>query len=228
MALVSLGMFLGRALRRKEAHRAERLPVDGDTLSGDPFTNQFGSDGGKQDAVAKMACGHQQAVQIGGAENGEMVRGIGAQAGPGFFDGGVPQSRRDLHRGAEDFLQTSGRETLLETGVFHGAASNQPAIVARHNVDAFGPQHAFDVDAWSAQRHHLPARRTYRSVRRNSSNLGGKTTGGEYQRACGNRFAGRDYTRAAVSFAEEPRHLLAGSKLHAPLFTRDNSPARQP
>ncbi len=110
MALVFLGVFLGRPLSRQETHRAERLPVDGDAVSGDPFTNQFGSDRGKQDAAAEMAGGHQEALQIGGAENGQMVRGIRAQAGPGFFDGGMLQSRRDLHRGAEDFLQTSGSE----------------------------------------------------------------------------------------------------------------------
>ena len=174
-----------------------------------------------------MAGGHQQAVQIGGPENGEMVRGIGAQPGPGFFDGGILQSRRDLHRGAEDFLQTSGRETLLEPGVFHGAPGNQPAVVARHDVNAFGPQHAFDGDARSAQSHHLPARRTYRSVPRNSGDLAGKTAGGEYHRACGNPFADRDYARAAVPFAEEPRHLPAGAKLRAGALRRENRPAGQ-
>src|SRR5882757_2009702 len=72
-----------------EAKGTEAVPIDCYPLLGNPFANELGGDRRQQDAAAKMAGGYEQAIDVRGSQNRQVVGRVGAQSGPGFFDSGM-------------------------------------------------------------------------------------------------------------------------------------------
>ena len=62
-------MLRGVGRRCLKAHWTEAIPIQAHFLFRDPFPNQLCGDGREQDSAAKMSRGHQQTVEIGGAQD---------------------------------------------------------------------------------------------------------------------------------------------------------------
>ncbi len=92
----------------------------------------------QQDAVAVVAGGEDQAVERAGADQRQVVRGAGAQAGHRLDQlhlGDVGQQAVGL---AQQLVDAAGGDRGVEAPLLDRGADDQAAVGARHQVDALG------------------------------------------------------------------------------------------
>src|SRR6266852_3192745 len=138
-----------------EAKGTEAFPFDRYALLGYPFTNEPGSDRRQQDSAAKMAGCYQQAIDVRGSQNWQVIGRGGAQSGPGFFDSGLGKIWCEFECAGQYLVYPTSGYILVEADILDGRASQNSTIVSRHQVNLIGPQHALYFRLVSAQRNHL-------------------------------------------------------------------------
>src|SRR5579872_3157204 len=89
-----------------------------------------------------------------------MIRRVGTQTCPSLFNARIREFRNHFDRGGENLLDSSCGDLFVEADVFYGCARENPAIVARDEVNLLAPDHALNFYSIGAQRNHLPFRGT--------------------------------------------------------------------
>ena len=158
----------------KEAHRAEARPIDRYFLRGDPIAHQTRGYRRQQNAAAKMPCGNQQALQIRGTDDREMIRRVGAQSGPGFFDARVGQSGHYAHHVAKDQFHPAGSDVVVEPSVLDGGTGDESAVSLWNQIFVLEPEDVLDGRGLAAESDHLAFCRCDWSVGRSAADFGGK------------------------------------------------------
>ena len=118
----------------------------------------------QQDAIAVMAGGIDQSLDRARAEDRCVVAAAGTMADPHFLDRQFLDRRHRPPGGIEQREKAAGGHRGVEAFLLDGGADDQPAIAARHQIDARRPQHMVDQRRRRvhAQRQHLSLDRTHR------------------------------------------------------------------
>ena len=80
------------------------------------------------DAMGVVAGGEEEAAAWVAADEGEAVRGFGAEAGPDGGEGAVGQGGQGGQGTGEHFLDGAGAEASIEAGAFLGGAEDDAAV----------------------------------------------------------------------------------------------------
>src|SRR5712692_7239771 len=103
-----------------------------------------------------MTRGQKKSGNRTGSEYGEMVPGVGPQARPELLDVGPRELWAELQRDAQDAPHAFGGDPLFEPGKLEGAARQDPAVGARHQVASLVDQHRVQEGWIGLELNHLP------------------------------------------------------------------------
>jgi len=98
--------------------------------------DDFGGDGGQEDAVAVVTGGQGEILPGARAEDGACVGREGSVAPPGFHQGPVGEGGVGTNGCLEEGVDAPGGDSPLKSHVFAGGTYDQSAIVTGNQVGA--------------------------------------------------------------------------------------------
>src|SRR6478672_1048 len=123
---MQLGSRSYRGLRRSrgmvcaallEPQRAENFAVDAWPAFGNPLTDERCRNRSQKYAVAIVAGGQHQSLDVSRSQNRQLIRSAGSQPAPGLYDFRPGEFRCDLVRGGKNFFDAAGSIPFLVTCV---------------------------------------------------------------------------------------------------------------
>src|SRR5208282_1771005 len=203
-----------------KSHRAEAVPIYADALLRHPFAHEPRGDGCQKNSATKVARCHEQAVEVGGSEDGQMIWRVGSDSCPGLLYSCACKAGRQLDRSCQDLFDAACRQTFLEACIFHGCSGEDSSVISRPKIDFLGPKNSLDVQIVRAESHHLAFRGPHRRVRGYSFDVCGKATSCDDGPLRLDLFVFQMQTKTSPAFAPNCIGAAPRKKLHAALPCR--------